>query len=262
MQRILPETAAQLFLTWLRDPTQHHNRPWLIVWDDLTDPSTVQDLWPPHDQHHGRMLVTTRRRDHTLTIQGRHLLDVGVYTPSEAQAFLTHALTKSRVSHTSEQLSVLAHDLGYLPLALSQAVTYITELRIDFTSYLEIFHDRMHTLHDVFPDWENPTPLAATWELSVKQADMFHPKGVARPMMGLISLLDGSNIPESLLTSKSVLSYLSAHRADGFSTESELPKLSPYQAQAALAGLYRGGLLPVGRAARPASTPALRTLGT
>lgn len=49
-----PEQAASLFLAWLGDPSKHGGRRWLIVWDDLTDPADVRDLWPPHDEPNGR----------------------------------------------------------------------------------------------------------------------------------------------------------------------------------------------------------------
>ncbi|RKS08492.1 tetratricopeptide (TPR) repeat protein [Nocardiopsis sp. Huas11] len=237
-----PEDAARLFLAWLSDPNKHQNRRWLIVWDDLTDPARVQDLWPPRDQPHGRVLVTTRRRDHSLTVQGRHLLDVDVYTPGEARAFLNQALDAAGIAHTTAQRDTLAHDLGRLPLALGQAVTYMAELGLGCDDYLQVFHNRMNTLDQVFPDWEHPTPLAATWELSLTQADTFQPKGTARRLMGLIALLDGTGIPEQVLTAPPVLDYLTAHRTEA-ATGVTTAALTPHQARTALAGLRRLNLI-------------------
>ena len=236
-----PEDAARLLLVWLGDPHKHQNRRWLIVWDDLTDPAALHDLWPPHDQPHGRVLVTTRRRDHSLTVQGRHLLEVDVYTPHEARAFLTEALDAAgRIAHTTRQLDALAHDLAYLPLALGQAVTYMAELGLSCDDYLQVFHDRMNALGQVFPDWELPTPLAATWELSLTQADTFQPRGTARPLMGLIALLEGTGIPERLLTTSPVLEYLTDHRTG---TAATAATLTPHQARTALANLVRLNLI-------------------
>ena len=125
---------------------------------------------------HGRVLVTTRRRDHSLTQQGRHLLEVDVYTPDEAHTFLTQALDEAGIGHTPPELDCLARDLGYLPLALGQAVTYMAELGLGPAAFRELFGDRMRTLFEVFPDWESPTPLAATWDLSLTRADTFTPR--------------------------------------------------------------------------------------
>ncbi|MEV6821461.1 tetratricopeptide repeat protein [Nocardiopsis dassonvillei] len=241
------ENAAQLFLAWLQDPSKHQNRRWLIVWDDLTDPAQVQDLWPPCDQPHGRVLATTRRRDHALTTQGCHLLDIGIYTPGEARAFLASTLDAAGIAHTTAQIDTLSHNLGHLPLALGQAVTYMTELAMGCDDYLQVFHDRMSTLDQVFPDWENPTPLAATWALSLAQADAFNPKGMARPLMGLIALLDGTGVPEQVLTCPPVLKYLSAHRAEPITRRSAMGTatdgLTSHQPLAALANLRRLNLV-------------------
>lgn len=243
-----PEEAAQLFLTWLRDPNKHQNRRWLIVWDDLADPTVVKDLWPPHDQPHGRVLVTTRRRDHSLNTQGRCLLNVDVYTPGEARTFLIHALTNAGIPHNNQDLVDLSRALGLLPLALGQAVTYMAELGMGCTDYLQLFHDRIRTLNEVFPDWESPIPLATTWELSIQQADTFAPRGVARPLMGLIALLDGQSIPESVLTTPPVLGYLAAHRVrDEAATPTPpvpvAPELTPYEVRSTLASLRRLNLI-------------------
>lgn len=202
------EDTAQLFLTWLADPGKHRNRRWLVVWDDLADPAQVTDLWPPHDQPCGRVVVTTRRRDHSLTVQGRRLIDVDVYTPKEAKAFLTRALDRAGIAYTEADLETLAEALGHLPLALGQAVPYMAELGMDCPGYLEVFHDRVNTLGEVFPDWGTGTPLAATWDLSLTRADTFHPKGVARPLMGIIALLDGEGIPQAVLDAPPIREYL------------------------------------------------------
>ncbi|QUX26901.1 tetratricopeptide repeat protein [Nocardiopsis akebiae] len=242
-----PEDAARLFLAWLQDPNKHQDRRWLIVWDDLADPSMAKDLWPPHDQPHGRVLVTTRRRDHSLNTQGRRLLDVDIYTRDEAHAFLTHALNEAGVPHNNEELVDLAHALGFLPLALGQAVTYIAELGMGCADYLQLFRDRVRILGEVFPDWETHTPLAATWELSVQQADTFAPRGVARPLMGLIALLDGSGIPERILTAPAVLAYLAFYRtqhpATPDPTKSATSPLTAHEARTALASLHRLNLI-------------------
>ncbi|MEU3024889.1 tetratricopeptide repeat protein, partial [Nocardiopsis alba] len=253
-----PEHAAQRFLTWLQSSHQRSERRWLVVWDDLADPATVQDLWPPHDQPRGRVLITTRRRDHSLTKQGHRLIDVDIYTPEEARAFLTDALNQAGIAHTPADLESLARDLGRLPLALGQAVTYMAELGMGCDAYLQVFHDRMHTLARVFPDWDTPTPLAATWELSLQQADTFQPQGLARPLLGLIALLDGTGIPQQVLTAPAVLEHLATHQPPG--TRTENPSISSVSAPRTPrwgAGLKR--MLSLGRtpSRHPSATPAL-----
>ncbi|MBR8745023.1 tetratricopeptide repeat protein [Nocardiopsis sp. MG754419] len=251
-----PEDAAPLFLTWLGDPAKNQNRRWLIIWDDLADPASVRDLWPPHDQPNGRVLATTRRRDHCLTTQGRRLLDVDVYTENEAHTFLSAALGEAGVPYTTIELGSLARDLGYLPLALGQAVTYMAELGMGCTAYLDLLNDKMRTLAEVFPDWETPTPLAATWDLSLEQADTFEPQGTARPLMGLIALLDGSGIPECVLTAAPIQDYLATQRT----SEQTLPNrrsssLSMATSEGGLWGRLKLALR--GRIRTPSALPAI-----
>lgn len=77
-----PEQAAARLLSWLAGT----DRRWLVVLDDLANPADMRNLWPPTVAT-GRTVVTTRRRDAAL-VQGRTLIDVGVFTPDEAVAYL------------------------------------------------------------------------------------------------------------------------------------------------------------------------------
>ncbi|WP_083936277.1 tetratricopeptide repeat protein [Nocardiopsis ganjiahuensis] len=252
-----PEDAAKAFLTWLGDPANNQKRRWLVIWDDLADPAQLRDLWPPHDHPHGRVLVTTRRRDHSLTTQGRHLFDVDVFTPEEARTFLTRALNHAGIAHTITEMDELAETLGRLPLALGQAVAYMAELSLGCTAYLQRFHDRTTTLGDVFPDWDTPIPLATTWDLSLRQASTHTPAGVAQPLMSLISLLAPEGIPISVLTAQCALSYLTAHRTNqtkpgsdagrnqikNDTTVEPIRDIEIHDARKALANLQRLGLV-------------------
>ncbi|MFE6446947.1 hypothetical protein [Nocardiopsis dassonvillei] len=114
-----PENTAQLFLDRAQNPVKHHNWRWLIIWDDLTKPSTMHDRWLLTEHPHSRMLV-----NHSLTPLGRLLLDVDACTPDEAQNFLTRDLKSARSTHTTTQLDSLALNLGHLPLPLDQTMTY------------------------------------------------------------------------------------------------------------------------------------------
>lgn len=104
-----PEIAARKLLLWL-ESTQ---RRWMIVLDDLVDPSHLTGLWPP-EQANGRVLVTTRRRDAALTASGRRMIDIDVFTPAQASEYLTTALAAYRRTDDPGQIAALSADLGYL----------------------------------------------------------------------------------------------------------------------------------------------------
>jgi hypothetical protein len=122
-----PEDGAQRLLAWLAGS----GRRWLVVLDDLTDPADLQGLWPPTTAA-GRTVVTTRRRDAAL-LDGRTLIDVGVFTPAEAVAYLRGKLgdRPDRLDEATE----LADDLGRLPLALAQAAAYIADQDLTCAGY-------------------------------------------------------------------------------------------------------------------------------
>ncbi|MEU5957336.1 tetratricopeptide repeat protein [Streptomyces sp. NPDC047525] len=112
----------------------------------------------------------------------------------------------------------LAGDLGDLPLALSQAAAYLLEARdVSCAEYRRQLRVRSRELERLFPergmlpDTQTAT-ITATWSLSVERADAMRPRGLARPMLALIALLDPNGIPAAVLTSPPALAHLAAHR--------------------------------------------------
>ncbi|MGA5210638.1 hypothetical protein ACPCSB_13075 [Streptomyces pseudogriseolus] len=198
-----PEPAADAFLAWLEpkamEPERGTARRWLVVLDDLADPADLRGLWPPASPY-GHTLVTTRRRDATLTGYGRHLIPVGLFTEGEATVYLTGALAAHDRQEPIDQLAGLADDLGYLPLALSQAAAYLIDVGIHCATYRHRLADRAHTLTDVLPDPsglpdDQAGTVAAAWSLSIECADRLPPAGLARPMLQIAAMLDPNGIP-------------------------------------------------------------------
>jgi hypothetical protein len=61
---------------------------WLVVLDDLTDPTHLQGRWPPNTPT-GQVLVTTRRRDAALSTHGT-VVAVGLFTDDEAHTYVAN----------------------------------------------------------------------------------------------------------------------------------------------------------------------------
>ncbi|MEU2512124.1 tetratricopeptide repeat protein [Streptomyces syringium] len=213
-----PERAAAGFLNW----AQSTDRRWLIVLDDVADPADLSGLggrlalWPPTHPR-GRTVVTTRRRDAALP---GHRVDVGLFTPAESVAYLTAKLAAQDRRDHPEDIAALTRDLGRLPLALAQAATYLVDLHLSCAEYRTRLADRARTLPDLVPE-DSGLPdahratVAATWSLSVEHADRLRPRGLARPMLQLIALLDPNGIPTTVLTSPPALAHLSAQHTPG-----------------------------------------------
>lgn len=170
------DEAAITFLTWL-DGLESPR--WLIVLDDLTDPNDLQDFCPP-DSRHGRTIVTTRRRDTALEASNRARIDVDLYTPEQARAYLTSRLKRSDLL---DEAAELAADLGHLPLALAQAAVYILDRPgTTCASYRTLLADRTITLEQLSPELlpdGYPHTVAAALQLAIEHADHQDPTGLA-----------------------------------------------------------------------------------
>ncbi|AJT61768.1 hypothetical protein T261_0075 [Streptomyces lydicus] len=215
-----PERAASAFLAWLqpRPPSDGSSGcRWLVVLDDVADPGHLRGLWPPSSPS-GRTLVTTRRRDAALTGPERSLVEVSLFTPSEAAAYLSDTLAVHGRHEAPEQLAALAMDLGCLPLALSQAAAYLIDADMDCATYRTRLVDRNTVLSTLLPDTsglpdDQAVTVTAAWSLSLEQANRTRPRNLARPMLQLAAMLDANGIPAGVLTSPPALAYLAAQRA-------------------------------------------------
>ncbi|MGW2918808.1 NB-ARC domain-containing protein [Streptomyces angustmyceticus] len=215
-----PERAASAFLAWLhpRPPTEGGDScRWMVVLDDVAEPGHLRGLWPPSSAR-GRVLVTTRRRDAALTGPGRKLVEVGLFTPSEAAAYLGDTLAVHGRHEAPEQLKALAMDLGCLPLALSQAAAYLIDADLDCAAYRTRLADRNTTLTTLLPDPsglpdDQAVTVTAAWSLSLDQANRTRPRNLARPMIQLAAMLHANGIPVQVLTSPPALAYLTDQRA-------------------------------------------------
>ncbi|WP_255218840.1 NB-ARC domain-containing protein, partial [Actinomadura formosensis] len=203
-----PDRSAREFLAWAETTTQCW---WLVVLDDVRSPGDLGGLWPPAatSAASGQVVVTTRLRHAALERADRRMVTVNTFTTGEACSYL-QAKLGTRATDAGE-VEALADDLGHLPLALAQAATYILNADITIASYRERLATRLLARAlpsgDELPD-DHERIVAATWELSIDQADRAEPVGLARPVLQLASVLDSAGIPQTALSSPPALDYL------------------------------------------------------
>jgi tetratricopeptide (TPR) repeat protein len=215
------------------------DRSWLVVLDDVQDPADVQGLWPGGS---GQVVVTTRRRDASLSGGGRRVVGVGVYTPDEAEAYLEQRLSQSAArlpAGALDEAGGLAADLGFLPLALSHAAAVIIDQALTTGEYRSLFADRRRTLVELFPAEADADgyarTVATTWDLAVQAADRLEPVGLARAMAQLVAVLDPAGVPEAVLLSDAACAYLGR--------TSDVGLVGPQEARRALRNLDRLSLV-------------------
>jgi hypothetical protein len=136
-----------------------------------------------------------------------------VFTPAEAHAYLTAKL--SGHPQSAQGAAGLADDVGFLPLALAQAVAYLTNRGWTCQHYRDRLADHRRTLRQVLPQpGELPddytATVAATFALSLNLANELEPVGVAGPVMLLACLLDPAGIPLPVFGTNVIRVHLSA----------------------------------------------------
>jgi tetratricopeptide (TPR) repeat protein len=183
------ESVAGGFARWLGE-TSH---PWLVVLDDLRDQADLAGLWPAGQA--GRVLITTADPAAFPAEQGRLVHAVGVFHPDEALGQLMARLSADPAKRLGAE--DLVQDLGYEPLALSQAGAVIANSGLTCREYREQFMRQRAQLAEA---GGSPPAAAVTWAMSAEQADRLAPGGTAQAVLAIAALLDGHGIPGTVFT--------------------------------------------------------------
>jgi tetratricopeptide (TPR) repeat protein len=230
-----PIADARALLNWLSGT----EKSWLIVLDDIASPKALQSWWPVSRRGKGCVLATTRLRTPILSGSGRTVLELDVFSPEEAEAYLRDRLKGENTHLLDSTVNLMIEELGYLPLALSHAAAYIMRQRVSCASYLSLLNDARSTLQTVMPAWadteEYGRTVALTLLLALDAADSAEPLGLARPALCLSSVLDPAGHPASLWTTNAVTEYLGKHRTDVPPNSAELPPTSTEHSELDLA---------------------------
>src|ERR1035437_1271953 len=132
------ETAAARFVRWLA----HTKRPWVLVLDNLTAASDLEDLWPAGPA--GRVIVTTALTEPALREtaaghrQGVRIVPGSGFSRRESVFNLVSWLT------ADQQLGAidLAEDLDDLPLGLAQATAVMSVTGLGCREYRTLLGER------------------------------------------------------------------------------------------------------------------------
>ncbi|MFE2595478.1 tetratricopeptide repeat protein [Streptomyces sp. NPDC059396] len=246
-----PEGVARAFLSWLAT-TQ---RRWLVVLDDITDPTGLAPWWPASRTGTGWVLATSRLHDARLSGGGRTRIAIDVYTPEEAHAYLRARLDGDGMGHLlDDHGGALAEALGYLPLALGHAAAYMINEDLSSAEYLDRFHRTR--LEQALPESADADgygrQISATLLLSLEAAERADPTGLATPALILAALLDPAGHPRGVWGTPAALRYLTICRMLPHAPKYEKePAATAEQAHAALRILHRYALLTCDTRAEP-----------
>lgn len=163
---------------------------------------------------HGSVLLTTRTRAVALrVVDHKHIVTV---EPMERQHALALLEKKLGEGYTLEEVSRLALELDFIPLAMAQAASFIVRRggRCSVASYIaklqqvdeSISHSRTRKRkrderkrdgEDLRRDWEATNAVFSTWQISFDHISTTRKSAI--DLLSLMSCFDRQAIPETLL---------------------------------------------------------------
>ena len=149
----------------------------------------------------GAILYTSRNRDVSIDLVGCPI-NVPPLTSQEARLLLGE---RTRSESTEAEQELLLTELDYLPLAITQAASYMKKRRKTVSQYLQLFQGsdesriRLlgHTFVDIGRETSTSDSVSATWLISFRYIKSENPG--AAELLFLMSLMDRESIPDSLL---------------------------------------------------------------
>jgi hypothetical protein len=184
--------------------------PWVMVLDNYDDPNSFPNLqyFIPLGKH-GNILVTTRHEDVVSLDRGNAIELRGL---AERDAF-NLLFEQCMIKETESQVQygkAIAKRLGYHPLAITQAGSYIRQQKIDLSQFMDHYNRRRLVILNQTPqmssyrrklnDTEKETALNVftTWELSFQQLKTTEYGKAICEILNLFAFFDCNDISEQL----------------------------------------------------------------
>ncbi|MDA1303402.1 MAG: FxSxx-COOH system tetratricopeptide repeat protein [Nitrospirae bacterium] len=169
------------------------NEKWLLIYDNAEDPQEIREKYLPQGGD-GHVLITSRNPNWSETA---HSESVSVLNEDEAVEFLL----KRTGGDDLGSATILAKELGYLPLALEQAAAYIKETRITTSKYVELAEKQKVEL---LKQGKKPSGYEATvfttWNLSFQKIQ--EEDQAASDLLKAFAFLAPDDIPLALFLGK------------------------------------------------------------
>jgi tetratricopeptide (TPR) repeat protein len=162
----------------------------LLVLDDVADPGLV---WPFVPASGGAQVLITMTRQPVADLGTR--INVDVFSEEEALAFLA-----GRTGQGETGAAPVAAELGFLPLALAQAVAVITGPKMGYRGYQK----RLAALslgEYLSPEGDEPYPrrVAESVLLSLDAVQVSDQTGVSSRVMAIMAVLSAAGVRRELL---------------------------------------------------------------
>ncbi|KAL8997396.1 MAG: hypothetical protein Q9169_003327 [Polycauliona sp. 2 TL-2023] len=185
---------------------------WLLIYDNVDDilltygesKDRLAAYFPR--SNHGSILMTTRNRQIGVKFAtSKNVISLPALTEAESITLMTTKLGDDDPVNNLE-LKRLTDVLGGIPLAITQAISFIEENGCTPTRYLELYEandsSRIDLLSQNFEDdtrdSELQNPIASTWVVTFEYIKQHQP--LAANTLCLMSMFDSQAIPEGLIS--------------------------------------------------------------
>ncbi|PKY04536.1 hypothetical protein P168DRAFT_253741, partial [Aspergillus campestris IBT 28561] len=183
---------------------------WLLIIDNADDadmwmspPTVLKDFLPRSET--GLTIYTTRNQQLATRLVGPEVIKVSELDDQLATELFRASLMNEDLMTDDKSATMLFHQLGGLPLALTQAASYINQNSISLKEYLLLLNEQEHIkvelLSQDFDDdyryEETQNPVATTWLISFEQIRRSNP--MATEYLSHIACIHHRDIPLSLL---------------------------------------------------------------
>ncbi|KAK5054621.1 hypothetical protein LTR84_001512 [Exophiala bonariae] len=207
---------------------------WLLVIDnaddealwgkpaDLDPDTSMLGQYLPNTSN-GSILITTRTRRVAVTLAGRDILNLAEPSAESASKMFMGMLEDEALAGDALTTSRLLEKLTLLPLAITQAASFINMTQISAKSYLNLVNQpkEEEVIKLLSKDFGDPSrcssaknPVATTWFISFKHIRTNHP--LAADILSSMACFHEKNIPQSLLPPLSrTMSDVDTHEAIG-----------------------------------------------
>lgn len=186
---LLPEQKISLVKEWLEKKGKI-----LLVYDNVPDMEILKEYLPEN----GDIIVTSRNFNLPRSIE------IPVMYENEAMDLL-NKLQKSRTNKSmqhNDNIRELANTLGYLPLALAQAGSYITQNKISNPTYLKFYKEKQKELlsSETMPAMDFHSPAFVSWDMNIMDIKD-KPNGLlALKTLDFIAICNSEYVPRKLIS--------------------------------------------------------------
>ena len=185
-----PAEIAQLVVAWLKQ-----QRSWLLVFDNLDDMTVAQGLLPENGTKKHTLITTRNPNADDIQAEG---FEVPVLDPEDSVDLLlalSHIPPSTDVTEQQVAYEIVS-ELGYLPLAIEQAASYVREVTGSLAAFQDQYsRNRLKRPPIGFQYYSNT--VATTWSLVFQEVENTHAQ--ASKLLQLLSFLDPDGVMVAFL---------------------------------------------------------------